>query len=68
LLKGIQWSDSDILFSCSKDKTLIRNDIRSGYQLLNLMNTCCSAWNLESDIAFAIEERSQKNINIAEDT
>eukprot|EP00833_Pecoramyces_ruminatium_P002170 jgi/Orpsp1_1/1176202/evm.model.c7180000056752.2 len=64
---GIQWSDSDIIYSCSKDKTLIRNDIRSGYHLLNLMNTCCSAWSVDSEIAFAIEERSQKNNIISEE-
>ncbi|TPX70169.1 hypothetical protein SpCBS45565_g01981 [Spizellomyces sp. 'palustris'] len=59
VITGFLWRDANSIWSCSKDRTFARHDIRTGYKPLSLLNTCAMNWNVNGDITFAIDERRQ---------
>ncbi|RKO99739.1 hypothetical protein CXG81DRAFT_14112 [Caulochytrium protostelioides] len=52
---GIAWQDADTLFSCSKDKTVVRHTVRSAHNPLSVLTQSAVAWNVYGDMAFALE-------------
>ncbi|CAG8774987.1 8044_t:CDS:2, partial [Gigaspora rosea] len=53
---GFLWHESDILWSCSKDKLFIQQDIRDSHRQLDLLSKCAIGWNVYDQIGFAIEK------------
>ncbi|KAF0441277.1 WD40 repeat-like protein [Gigaspora margarita] len=53
---GFLWHESDILWSCSKDRFFIQQDIRDSHRQLDLLSKCAIGWNVYDQIAFAIEK------------
>ncbi|CAG8447125.1 5637_t:CDS:10 [Scutellospora calospora] len=53
---GFLWHDSDVLWSCSKDKFFVQQDIRYSYHQLDLLSKCAIGWSVYDQIAFAIEK------------
>ncbi|KAI8922236.1 WD40-repeat-containing domain protein [Powellomyces hirtus] len=55
---GLLWRDPNIIWSCSKDRSFARHDIRAhAYRPLSCLNTSASAWNVDGELTFAIDER-----------
>ncbi|KAJ3018418.1 WD repeat-containing protein 24 [Thoreauomyces humboldtii] len=54
---GFLWRDSNTIWSCSKDRSFARHDIRSGYRPLERRSTCAMGWNVDGELTFAIDER-----------
>ncbi|GBB87052.1 hypothetical protein RclHR1_13500002 [Rhizophagus clarus] len=61
---GFLWHDSDVLWSCSKDKFFIQQDIACSYRPLSLLSKCSIGWSVYDNIAFSIEKSADL---IAED-
>ncbi|CAG8452306.1 844_t:CDS:10 [Ambispora leptoticha] len=54
---GILWHDSHVLWSCSRDKTFIQQDIRTNsHRQIDLLNKCGIGWNVYDELAFAIDK------------
>lgn len=53
------WLNSDVLYSCSKDKTFIRQEIDHAYRPINLLRRNGMGWNIQGDLAFAIDKSSR---------
>ncbi|CAI2171753.1 15599_t:CDS:10 [Funneliformis geosporum] len=53
---GFLWHDSEVLWSCSKDKFFIQQDMRDSYRPLNMLSKCSIGWSAYDKIAFAIEK------------
>ncbi|KAG9307259.1 hypothetical protein G9A89_017087 [Geosiphon pyriformis] len=54
---GILWDDANVLWSCSKDKSFIQQDIRvKSYRQLDLLNKNAIGWNVYDEIAFTIDK------------
>ncbi|TPX55140.1 hypothetical protein PhCBS80983_g05561 [Powellomyces hirtus] len=55
---GLLWRDPNIIWSCSKDRSFARHDIRAhAYRPLSCLNTSAAAWNVDGELTFAIDER-----------
>ncbi|KAG1474356.1 hypothetical protein G6F56_000406 [Rhizopus delemar] len=52
---GFLWSNPDDLFSVSKDKWLIKQNIQRAYQPVGLLKRNGMGWNVHGDVAFAID-------------
>ncbi|RIA89227.1 WD40-repeat-containing domain protein [Glomus cerebriforme] len=61
---GFLWHDSDVLWSCSKDKIFIQQHMSDSYRPLDLLSKCSIGWSVYDKIAFSIEK---PNDSIAED-
>ncbi|KAI9091560.1 WD40-repeat-containing domain protein [Phlyctochytrium arcticum] len=59
VISGFLWRNPNSIWSCSKDRSFARHDIRTGYKPLSLVNTCAMNWNVQGDVTFAIDERRQ---------
>ncbi|RGB25950.1 WD40-repeat-containing domain protein [Rhizophagus diaphanus] len=53
---GFLWHNSDVLWSCSKDKFFIQQDINCSYRPLSLLSKCSIGWSVYDKIAFSIEK------------
>ncbi|CAG8626618.1 19560_t:CDS:10, partial [Racocetra persica] len=58
---GFLWRESDVLWSCSKDKFFIQQDIRDSYRQLDLLSKCAIGWSVYDQIAFAIEKSNESH-------
>ncbi|CAG8536059.1 2121_t:CDS:10 [Dentiscutata erythropus] len=53
---GFLWHEPDVLWSCSKDRFFIQQDIRDSHRQLDLLSKCAIGWSVYDNIAFAIEK------------
>ncbi|KAI8989271.1 WD40-repeat-containing domain protein [Pilobolus umbonatus] len=56
---GFMWLNSDELFSVSKDKWFIRQNIKDAYRPVDLLKRNGMGWNVQGDIAFSIDKSSR---------
>jgi len=54
---GFLWHDSDSIWSCSKDRYFIQQDLKTGLRPLDHLSSAAFDWNLCGDLTFAMEER-----------
>ncbi|KAJ3148061.1 WD repeat-containing protein 24 [Geranomyces variabilis] len=55
---GFLWRDSNMLWSCSKDRSFARHDMRlHAFRPMDYLNTSAVAWNVDGELTFAIDER-----------
>lgn len=57
--KGFLWLNPDVLYSCSKDKMLIRQEIKTAYEPVKVLRRNGMGWNIQGDLAFAIDFSSR---------
>ncbi|CAG8475081.1 4611_t:CDS:10 [Paraglomus occultum] len=58
---GFLWKDADILWSCSKDKLFIQQNISVAYRTSKLMNKSAVGWNVYGGMAFALVKTATEN-------
>ncbi|KAI8146794.1 WD40-repeat-containing domain protein [Fennellomyces sp. T-0311] len=58
---GFQWLNSDVLYSCAKDKTFVRQEIHHAYQPINVLRRNGMGWNIQGDLAYTVDRSSRKN-------
>lgn len=56
---GFMWLNSNELLSVSKDKWFIRQHIKGSYRPFDLLKRSGMGWNVQGDIAFAIDKSSR---------
>jgi hypothetical protein len=61
VIVGFKWRDSDVIWSCSKDKHFMRHHISTFHQPLDLVTVTAHSWNAYNDIVFAAEDKSIEN-------
>ncbi|CAG8492762.1 10348_t:CDS:10 [Ambispora gerdemannii] len=65
---GILWHDTHVLWSCSKDRTFIQQDIRTkSHRQIDLLNKCGIGWNVYDRLAFAIDKPAVEDNSILDD-
>ncbi|KAJ3170447.1 WD repeat-containing protein 24 [Geranomyces variabilis] len=56
---GFLWRDANTLWSCSKDRSFARHDMRlHAFRPMDYLNTSAVAWNVDGELTFAIDERN----------
>ncbi|KAG2220306.1 hypothetical protein INT45_009939 [Circinella minor] len=58
---GFEWSNSDILYSCGKDKTFVRQEIHHAYQPVNVLRRNGMGWNIQGDLAFTVDRSDRES-------
>lgn len=56
---GFIWYDSDVLYSCAKDKTFVRQAMQHAYEPANLLCRNGMGWNIQGDLAFAVDQSAR---------
>lgn len=56
---GILWKDEDILWSCSRDSTLVQSDVPFAPQQINSMTYTALSWSPEGDFTFVGQRRGK---------
>ncbi|KAL7750998.1 SEA (Seh1-associated) complex subunit [Sorochytrium milnesiophthora] len=56
VITGMCWVDSDVIWSCSKDKFFVKRDVRNGTRPLDTLPANSVAWSCTGDISFAAED------------
>ncbi|KAI8826142.1 uncharacterized protein EV422DRAFT_155245 [Fimicolochytrium jonesii] len=54
---GFLWRDANTVWSCSKDRSFARHDIRDAHEPLRYLNTSVAGFNVAGELAFAIDDR-----------
>ncbi|CAG8485904.1 5698_t:CDS:10 [Paraglomus brasilianum] len=58
---GFLWKDSDVLWSSSKDKLFIQQNVRVAYHTSKLMSKSAVGWNVYGGMAFALDKTATEN-------
>ncbi|KAI9322547.1 WD40-repeat-containing domain protein [Dichotomocladium elegans] len=56
---GFLWLDTDVLYSCAKDKNFIRQEIQHAYEPTSFLRRDGMGWNIQGDLAFAMDQSSR---------
>lgn len=56
---GFVWYNSDVIYSCAKDKTFVRQEVQNAYQPVKLLRRNGIGWNVHGDLAFAIDKSTR---------
>lgn len=59
ILAGFIWFDADVLYSCAKDKTFVRQEMQHAYEPANLLCRNGMGWNIQGDLAFAVDQSAR---------
>ncbi|KAI9245706.1 WD40-repeat-containing domain protein [Phascolomyces articulosus] len=56
---GCEWLNSDVLYSCGKDKTFVRQEIHQAYQPVTVLRRNGMGWNIQGDLAFTVDRSAR---------